>query len=137
MTIASQQYQLLLADDDVVFRETLYLILEPHFVLIEASSGAEAVELSERYRIDIALLDMHMPQLTGLEALRVLKAVYAVAPCILITADATDELRRNAAEANAFTVLPKPVTRRELVTTVSSAMEECYDDADIAASLLN
>ena len=84
MTIASQQYQLLLADDDVVFRETLYLILEPHFVLIEAGSGAEAVELSERYRIDIALLDMHMPLLTGLETLRVLKAVYAVAPCIQI-----------------------------------------------------
>jgi CheY-like chemotaxis protein len=137
MTIASQQYQLLLADDDVVFRETLYLILEPHFVLIEAGSGAEAVELSERYRIDIALLDMHMPLLTGLETLRVLKAVYAVAPCILITADATDELRRNAADADAFSVLPKPVTRKELVTTVSLAMEECYDDAEIAASLLN
>ena len=137
MTGNRHHYQLLLADDDLGFRETLRIILEPHFVLIEASSGAEAVELSEHHRIDIALLDMHMPQLTGLETLRVLKAVYAVAPCILITADATDQLCRDAAEADAFTVLRKPVTRRELVTTVSSALEECYDDADIAASLLN
>ena len=137
MKTVSRQYQLLLADDDVGFRDTLRHILEPHFVLIEAGSGAEAVELSERHRIDIALLDMHMPQLTGLETLRVLKAVFAAAPFILITADLTDELRRNAEEADAFTVLNKPVTRLELVTTVSSAFEACYDDDEFAASLLN
>ena len=132
-----QHYQLLLADDDPAFRQTLRLIFEPHFVLLEAGSGEEAVDLVGRHRVDIALLDMHMAQLTGLETLRILKSIYARAPCILITADATDELRQTASDADAFSVLHKPVSKVELVTTVSTAIQECYDDRGFAAALLN
>lgn len=132
-----QHYRLLLADDDPAFRQTLRLIFEPYFVLLEASSGEEAVALVGRYRVDIALIDMHMAELTGLETLIILKSIYVVAPCILITADVTDELRQTASDADAFSVLHKPVSKVELVTTVSTAMEECYDDQDIAAALLN
>lgn len=137
MTRSSRQYQLLLADDDAAFRETLCGIFEPHFVLLEAGSGEEAVELCARHRVDIALLDMHMPPLTGLETLRILKSIYALAPCILVTADATEDLRRTAAQADAFRVLRKPVSKGELVMTVSVAIEQCYHDPNIAAALLN
>ena len=75
-----------------------------------------------------------MQQLTGLETLRVLKSVYALAPCILITADATDELRRDATEAQAFSVLAKPVSKQALIETVSTALELAYDDRDFFAS---
>src|SRR5690606_492332 len=94
--------RLLIADDDRGVREALCAVFEPYFELIEAESGDEAVEVIEQVRIDIALLDMHMPRLTGLETLRVLKRVHQDAPGILVTADATEELRRDAAEACAF-----------------------------------
>jgi two-component system, response regulator PdtaR len=123
-------YHLLIADDDAGFRETLRLIFEPYFCTIEAESGEEAVELCERVQVDIALLDMHMRLLTGLQTLRILKSINALAPCILITADATEELRRDATEAEAFSVLAKPVSKRDLVTTVSTALETAYDDPD-------
>ena len=132
-----QHYRLLLVDDDPAFRQTLCAIFQPFFVLIEAGSGEEAVDLVERQPVDIVLLDMHMAELTGLETLIIIKSIYVVAPCILITADVTDELRQTASDADAFSVLHKPVSKVELVTTVSTAMEECYDDRDIAAALLN
>ncbi|MGH7129486.1 MAG: response regulator [Planctomycetaceae bacterium] len=127
-------YHLLIADDDPGFRETLGLIFEPHFYMIEAASGEEAIELCREQRFDIALLDMHMQRLTGLETLRILKTHNAIAPCILITADATDELRRYATEqAEAYSVLAKPISRNDLVLTVSSALEEVYEDPDAFA----
>ena len=127
MVRPSRPFQLLIADDDVGFRETLRDIFSPQFATLEACCGEEAVELSTRHRIDIALLDMHMQLLTGLEALRAIKTINAIIPCILITAEATDELRKSAAEADAFDVLSKPVDKGTLVETVSTALVNAYD----------
>ena len=128
--VSLKPYHLLLADDDAGFRETVRGIFEPHFLLFEAESGEEAIDLVEHCRVDIALLDMHMRRLTGLETLRILKSRYEIAPCILITADASDDLRRDAIEADAYCVLAKPVRKIDLVTTVSSALVDVYDDPD-------
>ena len=128
--VSLKPYHLLLADDDAGFRETVRGILAPYFLLIEAESGEEAIELVEHQRIDIALLDMHMRRMTGLETLRILKSVNEIAPCILVTADASDDLRRDAREADAYCVLAKPVRKIDLVTTVSSALVDVYDDPD-------
>jgi two-component system, response regulator PdtaR len=123
-----RSWSLLIADDDRGFREALRHVFEPWFELFEAESGEEAVALVEYRRVDVALLDMHMPVMTGLETLRVIKQVHVETPCILITADATDELRRTATEASAFSVLKKPVSRRELMETVSTALSRAYSE---------
>lgn len=127
-----QPYELLIADDDAGFREVLRDVLEPYFQLIEASCGEEAIEIVRERQIDLVLLDMHMRVLTGLETLKIVKSLRVVVPCIIITADPTEELRRDAARAEAFTVLKKPVARNELVTTVSTALQTAYDDPDVA-----
>ena len=135
MNRVERPYQLLLADDDPGFREALRSVLEPYFRLFEAKSGEEAIHIVESQRVDIALLDMHMHELTGLETLRYLKAINAVAPGILITADASDDLRRSASEADFFSVLAKPVSKAELIETVSTALDDAYDDPDVFVSL--
>lgn len=122
-------YQLLIADDDSGFRDTLKDIFEPHFRLLEAESGEAAVRIVEGERVDIALLDMHMEVLTGLETLRILKTINAISPCILITADADEQLCRDATEADAYSVLHKPVRKADLVSTVAGALEEVYHDS--------
>ena len=124
--VVRPRYRLLIADDDSGAREALCSIFEPFFELIEAATGAEAIAVIESVRVDVALLDMHMPQRTGLETLRVLKRVHRDAPGILVTADATDDLRRNALEARAFRVLDKPIAKVELVSTVDSALRSAY-----------
>jgi DNA-binding NtrC family response regulator len=135
MVSINHQYQLLFADDDPGFRETLRTIFEPHFDLIEARSGEEAIELAGRISFDLVLLDMHMEELTGLETLRVIKTIHVVAPCILITGDATTELEAEATDDGAYSVLKKPVRKSELVTTVSTALQDAYDDGDYLAAL--
>ncbi|MGC1274506.1 MAG: response regulator [Planctomycetaceae bacterium] len=122
------RFRLLIADDDFGVREVLRSIFEPFFELVEAESGDEAIDLIEHVRIDIALLDMHMPRRTGLETLRVLKQVHVDAPGILVTAGATEELRRDAAAARAFQVLDKPIGKTELVSTVDRALRSAYRD---------
>lgn len=132
---AKCSYQLLIADDDPGFRDVLKSVFEPYFELLEAESGEEAVFLFEHNRVDLALFDMHMQELTGLETVRLVKTICAVTPCILITADLTEELRRLASEADAWSVLRKPVTKRDLVTTVSTALEEVYQDPGVRSLL--
>ena len=88
-------YELLIADDDPGFRETLKHIFEPHFHTVEASCGEEVLEIVQRREVHLILLDMHMQHLTGLETCRiVVQEMNLILPCILITADATEELRR-------------------------------------------
>lgn len=135
MVANSRPYRLLIADDDSNFRDVLKSLFAPYFELLEAASGEEAVEIVEQRVVDIALLDMHMDELTGLETLRIVKTLHTVAPCILITADATDDLRRTATEAEAFSVLRKPVSRRKLVTTVSEALADAYEDPNPLSGL--
>ncbi len=126
-----QPYELLIADDDDGFREALRLVLEPRFRLVEASCGEEAIKIVERHPVDLVLIDMHMRVLTGLETLRIVKTLRALLPCIIITANPTEQLRRDAAEAEAFTVLRKPVPRAELVATVADALHRTYHDPDV------
>lgn len=124
-------WQLLITDDNAAFRQVLREVLEvrPELELFEAECGEEAVAVVQHQRIDLVLLDMHMKVMTGLETLRELKRLDTIRPCILITSDATDDLRRDAREADAWSVLKKPVPRRELLHTVSSALSTAYRTA--------
>ena len=96
-------YQILVADDDDAFRRALCEIFSPFFRLIEASSGEEAMDLAAREEVHLALFDMHMDRLTGLEAFKQLKTLHVIAPCILMTADYTEALREDAEQAEVFT----------------------------------
>ena len=128
MVRVEKPYQLLIADDDESFRKALREILDPFFELAEAGSGEEAIAIVEYQQVDIALIDMNMQELTGLETLRILKSLNEIAPCILITADVSEDLKRDAEDADAFSVLAKPVSKSELVVTISTALEDAYED---------
>lgn len=131
-----QTYQLLVADDDEAFRRAICEILAPFFRLVEADSGEAALELASQMEVHLALFDMHMKQLTGLDALRQLRTLNVAVPCILMTADYTEALCEDDEQADAFTVLRKPVTRRDLCGSVASAVETAYDDHELTHRLL-
>lgn len=130
-------FRLLIADDDRGVREAFRAVFEPYFDLVEAASGDEACDVIESVRVDIALLDMHMPRRTGLEALRTLKRIHVDAPGILVTAAATDDIRRDAVEARAYRVLDKPIRKRDLMSTVDAALRSAYSDFTGFAALSN
>jgi len=118
---------LLITDDDRAFRETLQGVFEPQgFRTLLASDGEEALSIVRNEEVHLLLLDMHMPKLTGLETLRRVKRVKSILPCILLSAQLDDLLIEQARLAQAFSVLPKPVTMRQIIGVVRVALERTY-----------
>ena len=93
---------------------------------MRASSGEEALDILEMARVDLAFLDMHMPNLTGLETLAMMRQMNVLLPCILVTADANEILIRQAFKAQAYSVIPKPVSRNVVLYTVVRALVRVY-----------
>jgi CheY-like chemotaxis protein len=119
---------LLITDDDDAFRETLQDLLEPLGVrTLLASDGEEALRIIRSHVVHVALFDMHMPRLTGLETMRLVKQFKALLPCILLSGGLDELIIEEARRQHAFSVLAKPVTRRQLTGTVRLALERTYN----------
>jgi DNA-binding NtrC family response regulator len=126
-TPESKDYSILITDDDRSCREALREIMEPQgFHTLLASSGEEAVDIVRDEPVHLALLDMHMPTLTGLETLQLVRQVNAMLPCILVTADASERLMRQAIQARAYSVIPKPVSKNVVLYIVVRALMRFY-----------
>src|SRR5580704_3589035 len=101
-------FSVLITDDDVGCREALRDIFEPEgYRTLLASSGEEAVDIVRDEPVHVALLDMHMPRLTGLETLELVRQVNQLLPCILVTGDSNEVLIRQAFRARVYSVIPK------------------------------
>src|SRR5881398_1617688 len=95
--LGSKPYAILITDDDRGRRAALRAIVEPEgFRTLLASSGEEALDIVRTGPVHLFLVDMHMPTLTGLETLQLVRQVNALLPAILITGDASDSLLRQA-----------------------------------------
>lgn len=118
---------LLITDDDSDFRTTLRAVLEPRgFRMSEAADGSEAVRIVHEREIHLVLMDMHMPRVTGLQAIREVKQINAQLPCILISAALDDQIVRQAEQIPVFSILSKPVSIQELTQTVIQALDKNY-----------
>jgi CheY-like chemotaxis protein len=117
---------LLITDDDAGFRETLRTVFEPRFRTLLAGDGEEALKIVRSQPVHLVLVDMHMPRVTGLEVLRRMGQLQVRVPCILLSADLDEQLIHLARQANAFSVLPKPISRQRITWTVEQAMQVTY-----------
>ena len=126
-TADTKPFSILIADDDRNSRDALRDIIQPEgFETIVASSGEEAIDIVRGVTIHLVLLDMHMPTLTGLETLKVVRQINARLPAILVTGDPSDSLVRAAIQAQFYSVLPKPVSKSLLLYTVLKALARFY-----------
>lgn len=121
--VSNQTARLLIADDDPGFRETVAEILRPYFRTIDVESAEQAIRVVETTDVDVALFDMNMHLLTGLDAIRWIKQHRSQLPCILMTADLTEELECEAQSLETFSVLRKPPPREQLLDTIHGALE--------------
>jgi CheY-like chemotaxis protein len=118
---------LLITDDDPGYRETLRVVFEPRgFRTILAGDGEEALRIVRSQTVHLVLLDMHMPRLTGLETLRLLKEFRAMLPCILLSAQLDDLIIEQARRAHADFVLAKTVTIGQITNTVRQSLQRSY-----------
>ena len=128
--VETHPFSILLADDDLAARDTLREIIEPQgFRTLLAADGAEALEIIRYEVIHLALFDVHMPKLTGLETLQLIRQFNALLPVILITADSSAGLMRQAFQAHAYSVIPKPVNKNVVLHTLARALGRVYGDS--------
>jgi CheY-like chemotaxis protein len=111
------------AEDDPIVRDDLRFVLEEagFGVCAGARDGVEAVELARLHAPDVIVLDLGLPRMGGVEATRQILSERDV-PIIALTGRST-ELALEAVEAGAVTYLRKPFVERELVETVTSALD--------------
>ena len=97
---AIQDYSILITDDDAAVRETLREILVPQgYRTFLAESGEEAIDIVRDNHVHIALLDMNLPRLSGLETLAIFRQMREALPAILISGDCDENLLRRASRS--------------------------------------
>lgn len=107
--------KILIADDDSLHVMSLQQQLEDlgHHVVAEAFTGREAVLLAAEHQPDLALLDVVMPDMDGIEAAQRISSSRPI-PIVLISAHSEDSLAERAGEAGVFAYLVKPVSAEDL-----------------------
>jgi DNA-binding NarL/FixJ family response regulator len=117
----SEPIRILIADDHPVVRDGLVAILgtQPDFAVVgEAGNGRDAIARVEATQPDVVLLDLEMPDMDGVEALRHLRAAQPTLPVLVFTAFDTDERILTAVQAGARGYLLKGVPRQELFNAI-------------------
>ena len=118
---------LLVTDDDSAFRQVVCEGLSRRgFRVTEASDGQEAIDVISHSEFHVALLDVHMPRVTGLEVIRHLRQRPQSPPCVLMSAELNDEIRREAERMCAYKVLSKPVRLVQLTDIICGALSDVY-----------
>jgi AmiR/NasT family two-component response regulator len=114
--------RILIAEDETIIRLDLRQLLEGagFEVCAEARDGLEAVALARSEAPDVALLDVKMPRLDGIEAARRILDERAI-PIVMLTAYGQDELVSRAVEAGVFGYLVKPFRESDLLPAIRTA----------------
>ncbi|GAA2567969.1 MULTISPECIES: response regulator transcription factor [Streptomyces] len=119
--------RILLADDHALVRRGVRLILdrEPDLeVVAEAGDGAEAIAMARIHEADLAVLDIAMPRLTGLQAARELASVRPGVRILMLTMHDNEQYLFQALKAGASGYVLKSVADRDLVAACRAAMRD-------------
>ena len=114
--------RILIAEDETIIRLDLRDLLEHagFEVCAEAKDGEEAVELARSEQPDLAILDVKMPKLDGIEAARRILDERPI-PIVMLTAYGQEELVSRAVEAGVFGYLVKPFREQDLLPAIAAA----------------
>jgi DNA-binding NtrC family response regulator len=116
---------ILAVDDDAVACHLLREILEREgYRVSTATSGQEAIRLAQDVPFDLAILDIRMPEVSGIEVLKALKRTNAQLPVLMTTAYSSMDTTIEAIRQGAYDYLSKPCKMEELTITVKRALEQ-------------
>ena len=113
--------RILVAEDEALIRMDLVEMLNEagYEVVAEASDGAQAIELAQLHKPDLAILDVKMPILDGISAA---EKIIAIAPVLMLTAFSQRELVERARDAGVMAYVVKPFSIGDLVPAIEIAI---------------
>jgi DNA-binding NtrC family response regulator len=136
-----KQPYLLIVDDEIDTCANLKdIFTDLGYQVDVAYDGLSALELVKTHHYDVALLDLKMPGMDGLELYRRIRQISACTVAVIVTAYATSETARAALAAGAWRILAKPVDFNQLLGLVGEALEQPLvlvvdDDQELCESL--
>jgi len=118
--------RILIVDDEEVLRDVLDAVLRREgFEVVMAASGEEALSiLDEDESIDLVILDIMLPGISGIDTLRSIRVSTPSLPVIIITAFSSIDGAIEAMKHGAFHYIPKPFKNEEVILTVNKALEQ-------------
>ncbi len=116
--------KILVIDDDLAPRESIRMILKDKYDVLSAGGAHEGLDIMDRKAVDLAVIDIKMPKMDGITALREIKKRYCDTEVILLTAYASLETARDAIRFGAFDYLIKPFDKDDVLLVIRSALEK-------------
>ncbi|MEC0249141.1 response regulator, partial [Paenibacillus chitinolyticus] len=125
-------YRLLIADDEALEREGLEWMISRSmpgvFEVIHAENGRTAIQRAEQHRPDIVLMDIKMPGIEGLEALRRIKDIHPRMKLVLVTAYDYFSYAKQALEIGVRDYVLKPAKREQMIGLLTSLVQELKEE---------
>jgi DNA-binding NtrC family response regulator len=119
-----EQARIIIVDDDENIRKTMKAILEDEGYIVDlATSGNEAIEMAEKRSYNIALLDIRLPDMEGVELLKLIKDNVPRTRKIMVTGYPSMQNAISALNKNADAYLVKPVNVEKLLDTVRQQLQ--------------
>lgn len=128
---ARRRGTLLIVDDEEGPRQSLRVIFKDDYELLMAADGATAIELARQHPVDVAVCDIRMAGMSGIEVLERLKYVDSAIEVVMITAFETTDTIRQALRLRACDYINKPFDVATIRATVASAMQRRTLDSEI------
>jgi len=120
-----EEVSLLVVDDEVEFLDTLVKRMQKRITNVSGvSSGEEALAFLEGNPVDVVVLDVKMPGMDGIDALREIKKLHPLVEVVMLTGHASTEVAIEGMELGAFDYLMKPVSIDDLLYKIQDASKK-------------
>ncbi len=130
--IGVTMYKIMLADDEGIVIDSLKFIIEKNFAgkcMIEsASTGRNVIELADKFKPDIAFMDIHIPGINGIEAMKEIRKTNSTVIFIVMTAYDKFNYAKEAINLGVLEYLTKPVNHTVIVNVIKKAMDNIEQD---------
>ena len=138
---SNDMYRVVIAEDHTLFRQGLkaLLSLEPEFEVVgEAADGFQAIQCAKELKPDIILLDISMPRVDGMAAIREIKSVCPEAEVLILTVHKTEEHVLETLKSGASGYVLKDASHEEFLLAMRSVLQgKRYLSPDISARIVD
>ena len=118
---------ILVVDDEIGPRESLRMILKPNYKVHCVENGHKAIQMVQQTKVDVVLLDLRMPGISGIDTLKELKGIDPDVRVIIITAYWTPESSTDAVRYGVFDYVLKPFNVPEILSRIERAAQSRFN----------